>query len=238
MKKLLLTSIAFILIFALFGGANCMALDIAVAELVFSSLEELLVAHKAVKEGTAGTELAALAESVNFAELDEFYFPTGIPDAYKLYKISITYGTVSYVYLLEQDMISDAAIRDAISQRKEFDFGFYRGDPDMPMTMAVILEQYDATEKDLIGGIYWFDGVRRLVWGSETTVLSLHMPLLLSNGKDKDKIKFAAVDAVDIETGERQPYSPPVLYVRCWQKAPSWVQWILRYICFGWIWMK
>jgi len=23
-----------------------------------------------------------------------------------------------------------------------------------------------------------------------------------------------------------------------WQKAPAWIQWILRYVCFGWLWMK
>jgi len=24
----------------------------------------------------------------------------------------------------------------------------------------------------------------------------------------------------------------------CWEKLPAWLQWILRYIFFGWIWMK
>ena len=26
--------------------------------------------------------------------------------------------------------------------------------------------------------------------------------------------------------------------LKWWQKAPSWAQWILRYVCFGWSWMK
>ena len=28
---------------------------------------------------------------------------------------------------------------------------------------------------------------------------------------------------------------PPLKW---WQKQPNWIQWLLRYICFGWIWMK
>ena len=26
--------------------------------------------------------------------------------------------------------------------------------------------------------------------------------------------------------------------LKWWQKAPSWAQWVLRYVCFGWSWMK
>jgi len=29
------------------------------------------------------------------------------------------------------------------------------------------------------------------------------------------------------------PKVPP-----CWSKLPAWVQWILRHVFFGWIWMK
>jgi len=27
-------------------------------------------------------------------------------------------------------------------------------------------------------------------------------------------------------------------YTTWWRRAPNWAQWFLRYICFGWIWMK
>jgi len=26
--------------------------------------------------------------------------------------------------------------------------------------------------------------------------------------------------------------------LKCWQRLPCWLQWILRWVCFGWIWMK
>jgi len=32
--------------------------------------------------------------------------------------------------------------------------------------------------------------------------------------------------------------SAPPIELRWWEKLPAWLQWILRYICFGWIWMK
>lgn len=31
---------------------------------------------------------------------------------------------------------------------------------------------------------------------------------------------------------------PPTTGQKWWQKAPDWVQWILYYLCFGWIWMN
>ena len=240
MKKLFLLGIAFFLIFAMVGGIHCAALELAVDDVVdeleFASLEELLVAHKAVREGTASAELTALAESVKFAELDEFYFPTGIPEEYKLYKISINYLAVNAVYLTESDLVSKEAIDRAIAQQKEFDFCFYRENLENPM--EDILEQLDATEKDLVDGIYLFNSPYSVYWASDRAVLHLYMPLSLSDVKEKDKVNFVSVDAVDIETGERWPYSPPVLYLRWWQKLPAWLQWILRFLCFGWIWMK
>jgi len=36
------------------------------------------------------------------------------------------------------------------------------------------------------------------------------------------------------EPPDDDDYQPP----KWWQRAPRWTQWILRYICFGWAWMK
>ena len=38
---------------------------------------------------------------------------------------------------------------------------------------------------------------------------------------------------LDDETG-----GPTATPLKCWQKLPAWLQWILRWLCFGWIWMK
>ena len=236
MKKMLLTCIAVILILASFSSVYYASEPIMPDELVFSSLDELLAAHKAVRDGTADAELAALAESVNFIELAELFFPTSIPAEYNLHKISVTFDDVRILYLLEGDQVSAIAISNAIIQQKAFEFGYFRKERVNPMEACLRLN--NATLKDLINGIYLRTYSTSLFWGTERLRLDLIMPASFSNVKNKDIVKFAAIDAVDIETGERQPYSPPVLYVHCWQKAPAWVQWILRYICFGWIWMK
>ena len=242
MKKLLMTGVAVFLIFAMVGGTHCAALSIAVDTLEFSSLEELLAAHKAVREGTATGKLAELAGnnrgeySIKLAELDELYVPTGIPAGYKLYKIEVNYLRVSYIYLAESDLVSEETIDRAISQQKEFAFTIYRWKLDNPMDG--ILRQNNATKRDLIGGVYLFEEPHGLAWGSSSAVLHLYMPLSLSNAKGKDLVKFAAMDSVDIKTGARQPYSPPVLHTYWYADLPVWAQWILRYLCFGWIWMK
>ena len=38
------------------------------------------------------------------------------------------------------------------------------------------------------------------------------------------------------ESGSNPPAPTPVL--KWWQKLSAWLQWILRWLCFGWIWMK
>ena len=242
MKKLLLTGVAFLLIVAMVGGVYSAALSIAVDTLYFSSLEELLEAHKAVREGTATGELAELGGgdrgqySIKLAALDELYVPTGIPEGYKLHKIEVNYLRVTYVYLPESDLLSEEAINSALLEQKEFDFTIYRWGMDYPMEGS--LRQNNATEGDLIGGVYLLVPPHSMLWGSERTLLHLYMPLSLSNAKGKDLVKFAAMDSVDIETGERVPYSPPVLNMHWWQRLPGWAQWVLRWLCFGWIWMK
>ena len=237
MKRISVICIIILMLVSLFGGAHCAALEIVPDELLFSSLEELLEAHKAVREGTADAELTELAEKVDFAELDELYVPTAIPKKYKLYNIRITQKFVEFLYLTENDMLSSEGLLDAQLYRREFWFRIGRCDYEYPTGNA--MRQFQATEKDLICGVYLLFAPYNLTWGSDSKVMDLTIPRSLSNNK-KNMVKFAAVDAVDIETGERTPYSPPVLYSggdEWYNHMPSWLQWIFRHIFFGWIWM-
>ena len=55
-----------------------------------------------------------------------------------------------------------------------------------------------------------------------------------------DMLMEEAGAAVHIKAGEKYwtAYdSGPPVPSKWWQKAPKWVQWIFRYIFFGWIWM-
>ncbi|MCL1951914.1 MAG: hypothetical protein FWF60_03720 [Oscillospiraceae bacterium] len=55
-----------------------------------------------------------------------------------------------------------------------------------------------------------------------------------------DKIKFDDGTTPTIPTDPTDPIDPvdPALLQKWWQKVAPWVQWILRYLCFGWIWMR
>jgi hypothetical protein len=242
MKKLLIKGTVVFLIFAAFGSVQATALDPVMPELEFSSLEELLDAYQAVKEGAADAELAKLAESVNFLDLDELYVPTNIPDPYQLHAIRVDYLAVTYQYLLEEDRISWETVLEARSQKREFFFGVYRWDPDRSMTITSILQSDNKTVSDLFGGIYLRDSrfgsdTNRLYWGSERVVLFLDVPISLATST-RNMVRFAQLDVVDIETGERTPYSPPELNCGRWYTTlPGWLHWIFRYLGFGWLWM-
>ena len=167
MKRALVVCLTILLPFAFALTGH--ALSIAVDTLEFSSLEEFLEAYKAVCEGTATGELAELAGndrgqySIKFAELDELYLPTGVPEDYKLHKIGINYLRVFYIYLHKNDLISEEAIQRAILEQKEFHFSVFRWKLDYPMEGT--LRQSGATEKNLIGGVYLFEKPNSLTWG-------------------------------------------------------------------------
>ena len=48
--------------------------------------------------------------------------------------------------------------------------------------------------------------------------------------------RVCARDASHTETRAIAKLQPAAQ--KWWQKLPAWVQWILRYLCFGWLWMK
>ncbi|MCL2420400.1 MAG: hypothetical protein FWD03_00950 [Defluviitaleaceae bacterium] len=192
MKKHLTISIV---IFALFVLGACAqstraAVDdtedvIAASEVIdqleFSSLEEFLVSYNTVRSGRAVGELAALSESVDFMGLERLYLPVAIPDDYQLFRIRVNEETVSFWYLSETDLVSEATIRDAIAQRRDFLFGFTRWNIESPM--EGILRQNGATEEDLVDGRYLFIGSNMVIWASDRDVMTLYTPVGMQNNR-------------------------------------------------------
>ena len=241
MKRLIAVCISILCLLSLVVAPAHAELDIISISsppevLEFSSLEEFLAAHEAVREGTADAELTRKAELTAFAELEEIFFPTAIPESYQIYKILVHSAYVSVYYLHEDHLVSEEAALDAMANLLFFDFCSYRSESNCPM--ASILQQRKATERDLVNGIYLFEPPRRFTWGAERTFMHMQLPHNMVSSNASDMISLLNVAIMCVETGEMTPYSPPVLQLRCWQKAPAWVQWVLRYICFGWIWMK
>lgn len=79
---------------------------------VFYSLESFL-------------EYATTAQSgglADLATLQYFYLPTGIPDGYRLYKITAAKNDIGFWYLPEEALVSDDTILSAESRNEHFMF--------------------------------------------------------------------------------------------------------------------
>ena len=79
---------------------------------VFYSLESFL-------------DYAATAESgglADLASLEYFYLPTGIPEGYRLYKITAAKNDIAFWYLPEEALTSDDTILSAESRNEQFMF--------------------------------------------------------------------------------------------------------------------
>lgn len=70
-------------------------------------------------------DYAAAAESgglADLASLEYFYLPTGIPDGYRLYKITAAKNDIGFWYLPEEALVSDDTILSAESRNEHFMF--------------------------------------------------------------------------------------------------------------------
>ena len=81
--------------------------------LYFTSLTEFLEGTRITKAGRAAGEFAELAESVNLLGLEEFYLPIGIPETYRLFRISVNEMAVALWYLPEEHLVSKDTARYA-----------------------------------------------------------------------------------------------------------------------------
>jgi len=168
----------------------------------FTSIEELIESHKAVREGKAVGRLAEKAEQENFMELEKIYAPTVIPEEYHLYEIMVTEFYVRFIYLLESDMVSPDAVSQAFSEHQNFDFSFWRQGIDVTMDEA--LRRRNAAEEDLIDGKYLFDEPNSLTWEFDGVLFDLAVPLPLlekqpdEQAKIAEMIKYAEVEDVDL----------------------------------------
>jgi len=150
--------------------------------------------------------------------------------------ISVHSGYVSIYYLHEDHLLSEETVRYALFHHLFLAFGMRRWDFEFPM--EGILRQSNATERDLINGIYLFQPPRRFVWGAKRTAMHIQFPLNEMKENPTDMVSLLEVSVVCTETGEMTPYSPPVLTAPCWyNRLPRFLHWIFRWVFFGWAWM-
>ena len=160
----------------------------------FSSLEELKEAYKLVRAGKADGELAKLTKSVNFAELEKLYLPTGVPEPYQLHKISVYKDSVQIRYSREEDLISGDTIKLALEY---FNFIYSRSDPDY--SLKGLMQQYGVAEKDLIDGKYLFrERSYTLFWQLDGGLMSLKLPTSLEVFENKiSVVEYLGLKSVD-----------------------------------------
>jgi len=143
--------------------------------LVFSSLDELMSSHTAVRASRSIGNYAELTASTNFASLERLYLPTNIPEKYELLSIAVTEWMVSIIYLHRDDMVTEDTIGDALINRRGFSFNITRLDLDSPMD-GIMLQNH-ATEDDLIEGRYLFVEPNLFVWTTDSEVITMYTPL-------------------------------------------------------------
>jgi len=208
MKRFLLLGFSLILIFALLGcgepyetpeisdinsesnnveQGEIMASGVHVSEvideLVFFSLEEFLDAYNAVRAGISTEDIARLESGANLATLETIYFPIGIPEEYQLYRITVNVETVGFWYLREDDLVSEYSIQMALAYQHHYLFFFTRWDMESPM--EGVFSQRNATEADLIDGVYLFTPPNKYVWFSDREILTLYTPIPFSVDQQK-----------------------------------------------------
>jgi len=140
----------------------------------FASLEEFLHYLETLEERDVSEDVAELAS------LEKYYLPTGIPDSYKIYRIIATPTNIGFWYLPEEYLKSDVETLLAESLRKNYLFFFSRDKIDAPI--AGIMEQYGATESDLIDGRYLNVKIstNMLIWEEDGAAMWLYLPRMIT----------------------------------------------------------
>ena len=143
--------------------------------LIFVTLEELLYAHREVREGNATSELAQMAARFNFASLEELPLMTNPPEGYHLHGIFVSRGGVIIQYFPEEALISEEARRIMSGNLRGFNLGINFWDSDTPI--SGVMRQNNALEEDLIDGKYLFgERTGTLFWAHGRSMLSLSLP--------------------------------------------------------------
>ena len=179
-------------------------------ELQFSSLENFLAAHRAVnaeedidnlvefwRGRTTSATFADTIEILGFAPLERLYLPTGIPETYKLFRITVFEDIVELLYLPETSLVSGNPNRVRINRNRDFIFSFSR---DQELDLAFIMRQNGLTEDDLIDNRYLPHMRNWLSWQSDTgEILHLSIPRSIVVDNVAEMARFAEIAVVDLQ---------------------------------------
>ena len=157
---------------------------------VFDSLEDFTLYLSKVDTGEGVS---------NLASLEKYYLPTGLPDDYKLYKITSGIVNIGFWYLPEDELNNPDSIRRAEAQERYFLFI----SPRQTTNEDVLQYQFGYEEDELINNKYYIVEYMPnvIVWIENNAKFELYIPKdsvdLYIN--EETLIDLCALEVVNVE---------------------------------------
>jgi hypothetical protein len=141
----------------------------------FKSVEELIDAHKTVRNGGILNEEIDVykPDETNFAALEKLYIPTNIPETYGLLSIEVIPSFVTFYFLPEEYLVSSSTRWEERYNNKDFRLASPRGDDDW----ANYLIDFRHDDKELIDGKYLQYRPNAWRWEYDNKIMYFHTPL-------------------------------------------------------------
>lgn len=133
-------------------------------QLSFGSVEEFV---KAIK-----TTESDVNDSANLAALTEFAMPTGIPDAYQLYKVTVSNITIGFWYLPEEYLADEDSILEGELNQKHFLFIYPRTEE----KFETVVGQLHGMSGEMVSNKY-FASSTQVVWDECGKPYMMYLPV-------------------------------------------------------------
>ena len=111
----------------------------------------------------------------------------------------------------------------------------------LPAQLVQLLEQYFnaiGTANEPTIRVSEFMGSNTVSFSFRLAVDHLKGIEYSTDSETQEEWESGGFERLDVDWAIFEHYFTAAIEPRWWEKLPAWLQWILRYICFGWIWMK
>jgi len=179
--------------------------------LVFSSLEDFLLAHQALQLGgditafvdqwygeVSGSTLESVTEGSKFASLKTLFLPVGIPDDYKIGVIWVNEEMLEIDFFHVDDMVSEESMRRANIQQRHFSLTILNRDNDEATLFSNMMKESGAFEENLVDGRYLFRSPNSFHWVADGARFIFRVPLRQLNERDVSVVA-TEIDGISLD---------------------------------------
>ena len=171
-------------------------------EIIFLSLEEFVSYIEEPGENA----------DYDLGKFDKYYLPNGLPDNYKLYKITAGIPDVGFWYLPEECLISRETIMEAESLSRHFLFIFTRWGLESPMDGIKV--QHGFTDENLVNGKYLLESMPYILFfEADGELMMLYLPTSLPVDADGALDPMGKPFIKEIDLDMIYDFSAEVVYV-------------------------